>query len=663
MTDLGLGQNSLRYREAAEEILSSLGFRHYRDAQGCSAAMLARYLIAAGASGLVLVVSSPERAKVVVGDLAAFLRGIPCRGLDTAFADSTPLELRPPHSPHPNYYVRDRRQEAHRVATLAALTSGERHAPLVLSARGLVRRYLPPDVLRRKSFRFEVGETLEFSDVAEALVQAGYLRTAVVEDPCCFAVRGGIIDAWPALSLGPLRFEFDGERLASARSFDPETQRRGEHVAEGWIFPAQEVLMEPGVRERAGRRLRQLCDEANVPSPRARQLIDEVLGARPFSNPGAYLPALYSLEPLGTFLPNESVVLIEDPAACVREIRAELDALEREEFEGFPLFPKQEFLIDEQALVATLGRYRVTLLHSQAVVAEASAEPSLEGLEACPSDARSLATFGENQRKQGKAAKQVQALDLVQRKVEEASSQGQTVLVSTRSETQSDRLRTLISHRGLELGRGAGKVEVFSSSLCRGATFLAEGMVLLTEEELFGKKRGLPRRSTRSVFAELGQLSPGDHVVHVEHGIGRYQGLSKRRVSSGELEFLVVEYAGNDKLFLPVYRLNQIQKYASEHGAPRIDRLGGRTFAKKKAKVRRRVRDMADTLLRLYAERRNQIRDPLPPVDDDYRSFEAAFPFEETPDQARAIDDVERDFGFTKSDGSPHLWRRWLRQN
>src|SRR5690606_29062456 len=129
----------------------------------------------------------------------------------------------------------------------------------------------------------------------------------------------------------------------------------------------------------------------------------------------------------------------------------------------------------------------------------------------------------------------------------------------------------------------------------------------------------------------------------VEHGIGRYKGLSHRKVGDIWLDLLVVEYQGGDKLFLPVYRLNQIQKHASSDAQAKLDRLGGQTFARTKAKVRRKVRDMADELLRLYAERMNVTRPPLPAPGDDYAAFEAAFPFEETPDQAGAIADVLAD--------------------
>jgi len=190
---------------------------------------------------------------------------------------------------------------------------------------------------------------------------------------------------------------------------------------------------------------------------------------------------------------------------------------------------------------------------------------------------------------------------------------------------------------------------VVRGGLSRGTLLPADGRVFVTEEEIFGAR--VHKRTKRSgaqvarpFLEDLRSLDVGDYVVHVEHGIGRYQGLVHKDVGGLVVDLIAVEYASGDKLYLPVYRLNQIQKYSGgEHGQPKIDRLGGSTFAKTKSRVAKAVRQMADELLRLYAERKAQPGIALPTANDDYRAFEATFPFEETPDQARAIDDVNKD--------------------
>ncbi|RYE94377.1 MAG: transcription-repair coupling factor, partial [Myxococcales bacterium] len=239
---------------------------------------------------------------------------------------------------------------------------------------------------------------------------------------------------------------------------------------------------------------------------------------------------------------------------------------------------------------------------------------------------------------------------------------GLAVALVARAETQAERLTALLRHAGVECRGRPGRVDLGSlreagmhgvaqvlvGPLARGAVLPGEGLVLVTEEEVFGSRahraaRRASRKSTKDAtkafLEDLRALAVGDVVVHSEHGIGRYQGLVHREVNGHTVDLLVVDYDGG-KLYLPVYRLNQIQKYAGSEGSPRLDRLGGSTFAKTKAKAGKQARQMADELLRLYAERQAVVGHALPAADDDYAAFEATFPFDETPDQGRAIRDV-----------------------
>jgi transcription-repair coupling factor (superfamily II helicase) len=195
-------------------------------------------------------------------------------------------------------------------------------------------------------------------------------------------------------------------------------------------------------------------------------------------------------------------------------------------------------------------------------------------------------------------------------------------------------------------------VSVRIGGLTRGLVAESLGLVFVTEEEVFGRRahRASPRKqSARAALEDLRALAPGDYVVHVEHGIGRYLGLENKRVGTGaSVDLLVVEYKGGDKLFVPVYRMNQIQKLSGGDAETKLDRLGGQTFSKTKAKVKRKVREMADELLGLYAQRAATQRETLPAIDAEYLAFEAAFPFEETADQAAAIADIMGDLERSK---------------
>jgi transcription-repair coupling factor (superfamily II helicase) len=212
----------------------------------------------------------------------------------------------------------------------------------------------------------------------------------------------------------------------------------------------------------------------------------------------------------------------------------------------------------------------------------------------------------------------------------------------------------LLGHRGVRVSVDGeprrDTVRIVTGALARGVIAPTLNRVWVTEEEIFGHRAHRPRekkRAPQALLEDLRALQPGDYVVHVEHGIGRYLGLERKLIGNVGVDLLAVEYAGG-KLFLPVYRLNQIQKYAGGDAAPKLDRLGGLSFAKTKAKVERRVRQLADELLRLYAERAALEKEPLPAADDEYAAFEATFPFEETRDQALAISEVSREMESSK---------------
>ena len=249
----------------------------------------------------------------------------------------------------------------------------------------------------------------------------------------------------------------------------------------------------------------------------------------------------------------------------------------------------------------------------------------------------------------------------VARRVLHYKDSGLRVFLTARAETQAERLCALLSHQGVTC-----KIQTSMTAAVRATTDCEVVVGPLTRERGPARREGLcdhhrrrdlrrPRlqqsaaaedeRQDRRPFVEdLRSLNVGDYVVHAEHGIGRYQGLVHREVGGLTVDLLVVDYLAGDKLYLPVYRLNQIQKYSgAESGEPKMDHLGGASFAKTKSKVRQAVRQMADELLRLYAERMAQPGEAIEGVDDDYRAFEATFQFDETEDQARAIDEVNKD--------------------
>jgi transcription-repair coupling factor (superfamily II helicase) len=516
----------------------------------------------------------------------------------------------------------------------------------------------------------QAEQIIDRERLTSRLAAAGYVRSPLVEDPGSFAVRGALVDVWAPSAEVPVRIELYDELVMSIKSFEPEGQRTLRTIPEVWLSPAREAILTPENVERARDRVRAACDAVDHPSSKARALVDDVALGRTFFGSEGFLPAYVDLVPLHDYLPADAIFVLEDPAALTSALRDELGRAQADETHKSrePHFGVEAFYAPESQVEGWLSTHEVVALHRTGIEGRSAGEGSLERFEVVPPDTASLATYDQSDLERSIRAARASrgktgALDPLIRRVLTWQESGMRVILAARAHTQVERLVTLLRHRDVKVkallgafdpalldasepsARGAALVVV--GSLARGVVAPAEALALVTEEEIFGARvhrraaRAASSTSTARPFLEdLRNLAVGDFVVHVEHGIGRYLGLLHKQVGAHTIDLIAVEYAGGDKLYLPVYRLNQIQKFTGGEGTPKIDRLGGQTFAKTRAKVEKNVRKMADELLRLYAERKAALGEAVPPADDDYQAFEATFPFDETADQARAIGEV-----------------------
>jgi transcription-repair coupling factor (superfamily II helicase) len=563
----------------------------------------------------------------------------------------------------------DRRTAMDRLATLFHLSQGLPWRVLVTTPAALARKVVPRHAIAPRCDLVQAEELLDRDALVRGLVEGGYLRVPVVEDPGTFALRGAVIDVWPPSSHWPARIELDEEFCRSIKLFDPEGQRTVRAVKELFVHPVREALVGPEERARAKRRVLELVDAVDLPSSQVQKLLEDVESGRAFFGAEAYLPAYYeALEPVTAFLPADVIVAWDRPAVALERLRDELAHALRDHAARVekrqPTFPFEAHHLTEDALLPQLLRYRTIVSHE--LVVRTSEPPSLDLV---PAHAEVLDVGAEALTRLAadiKAARSDKGKhDALLPLVAQAHywlTEGYRVIVTGRTPTQAERIATLLHghHVEVEMHPGGfalteiaqlpeGRVCVLVGELARGVVLPSLRLAVVTEEEIFGararrssRKRGDTNRA-RPFLDDLRALEVGDHVVHVDHGIGRYQGLIHRKLGATETDLLVIEYAGGDKLYLPVTRLNQIQKFSGGDGTPRLDRLGGATFAKSKAKVERAVRQMADELLRLYAERKAHPGRKFAPPGMLYREFEATFPFQETADQAKAIADVLRD--------------------
>ncbi len=623
---------------------------------------------------VLVVTRDTEEARKIASDVAFFL-GSP-EGEEAAEEGRGEVLLLPATESSPYAEVApDRRSAMARLATLFHLSQGLSWRVLIAPAVALARRVIPRAALSPRCDLVQAEELVDREGLLRALAEGGYLRVPVVEDPGTYAVRGAVLDVWPPSSRWPARIELDDDLCLSIKLFDPEGQRTVRTVRELFVHPAREALVGEAERARARTRVRDLIDAVEMPSNQASKLLDDVDSGRAFLGAEGYLPAYYpGLEAVTDYLPPEATVLWHRPAEALAALRAELERAESDYADRMakrqPGFAVEAHYVSESGLLTALGGRPQAVVHDLAVRGEADPN-SPESLELVPPEAEVLDLGGEGltrlaadikavRAERGKADALVPLVEQVQYWFEE----GYRVFLAGRTATQAERLATLARGHGLAVRQHPGAfrwemlapdlrpaeptVEVVTGELSRGLCLSARLLAVVTEEEIFGARvRRGHRRGTkgdaRPFLDDLRALSVGDFVVHIDHGIGRYCGLEHRALGTTVTDLLVIEYAGGDKLYLPVTRLNQIQKFSGGEGTPRVDRLGGSTFAKAKARVAKAVREMADALLRLHAERRAHPGRSFDPPGMLFQEFEATFPFEETQDQTRAIDEVVAD--------------------
>ena len=636
--------------------------------RGSAGAAVAAAIARAGRR-VVLVTADLEAARRMADDVGFLVRGAMDDDAEETGQGDVLLFAASESSPYADVSP-DRRAAMSRMATLAHLAHDRPWSVLVVPASALARKVAPRAELARRADRIVAEQEIDRDALIRSLTEAGYLRVPVVEDPGSFAVRGALLDIWSPSTEAPARVELYGDLVLSMKSFDPVAQttlKDAADLGELWLSPAREAILDARTIARARSRVTQLAEAMDWPTTRTRALVDDVVHGRAFFGAEGYLPAYYEeLDPLLAYVPGGAVIVLHDPPAVTRGLRGEIeragsDAAEKQR--AAPSFLADALIVDEQAVAADLAVRSVVSLHRTAIAGApqpgiAAFESARDPMDLAAGDHDDLTRAVRTARaSKGKSA----TLAPLVRRIVHWRAHGLRVFLAARSQTQAERLAMLLRHQGQAcdarlttfdpawLGEPVERVQVVVGPLGRGCVLPADGLVLVTEEEIFGarvhrrRERAQTADAARPFLEDLRSLSPGDSVVHVEHGVGRYQGLVHKAVGGLTVDLITIEYAGGDKLYLPVWRLNQLEKYVGGEGTPKLDRLGGSTFARTKARVAREVRKMADELLRLYAERQALPGDALPPADDDYRAFEATFPFDETPDQARAIEQVDRD--------------------
>ncbi|MHB8551199.1 MAG: transcription-repair coupling factor [Acidiferrobacterales bacterium] len=588
---------------------------------------------AVGHNGPLLVVTHDARAAQRLEDEIHFYAEESLPVLPFPDWESLPYDA---FSPHPDIISR-------RLLTLSMLPALDRGVVL-LSVSTLMHRLPPRDYIQSHSLMLDVGERIELETFRARLLHSAYQSVSQVMEPGEYAVRGGLIDIFPMGSDNPYRIDLFGDRIDSIRSFDPETQRSGDKLTAVRLLPAREYPMTP----EAIQHFRQEFRARFEGDPQKVSVYRDLSKGLSPAGIEYYLPLFYGkTASLFEYLPASTLCLLENGVeAAAVTFRAEANeryALLRHGSER-PVLPPEQLFLDPDHLAEELQRRPCVLL--QAITAPDSQSVATTGSADLTEIPPRLPVDHRSENPHSALFDWIRAF------------RGRLLMVA---ETAGRRevLRTLFEDNGFHPGACGGWQEFMSADLAFGITVanLEKGLLLrephlavITEAQLYGERAAQRRRRSQAardpeaVIRNLAELRHGDPVVHEDHGVGRYLGLQTLDVGDGPTEFLALEYAGGDKLYTPVTDLQRVSRYtgADPEHAP-LHRLGGDAWEKAKKRARQKAHDAAVELLEIQALRLSRPGHAFRMHDEHYAAFVAAFPFEETPDQARAIGETIQD--------------------
>ena len=506
---------------------------------------------------------------------------------------------------------------------------------ITASMWALMIKTAPPLALRRAARTVHKGDPLSLYRFLEACVRAGYEPASVVETPGTFSHRGSIVDIYPPNLPEPLRVDFFGDEIDSIRTFSPATQRSIETVAEATLAPASEALPEWGPQ--AAEALRAL-DIARCNAATRQRLAEEIerITAGHYT-PGMtfYLPYLYPRPgTLLDYLPAGTLLLVDDPVAletAALNLEHQAQNLRAEMIQDGDL--PANFAVPYFTWEQLKERFAAHAAISLGFGAEEERSPLGRTFMAAPRYAGQLR----------------EALsDLT-----ELCEDGQRVVLVTRqAERLSDLLREQRVHvspvQDLPAAPPFGSLTLVDGILAEGWVHLPSRLVILTDAEIFGwmrqRRRTPPSRTRAAPESLFADLKPGDYVVHVEYGIGRYHGMVRKAIAGLEREYIEIEYANGDRLFVPIHQADRVSRYiGADDREPYMHRLGGTEWATAREKAQKAVRDIARELLELYALREITPGHAFSPDTEWQREMEASFPYEETEDQLRALAEIKAD--------------------
>jgi len=522
---------------------------------------------------------------------------------------------------------------------------------IVASIESIASVYILPELYIDYTINLSVGDNVKLDILVEKLIQSGYERVSIVEGKGEFSIRGGILDVYPPISSVPYRVEFFDDEIDSIRSFNTESQRSIEKFNNIEIFPAKEMILSKedvqrgytNIKEDLNKALESLREDKE-----ARERIEsstlaslELLKENwNFENIDSFIPYFY--EKTSNFLEymKDSIIIMNDVQRCMGKLNSihfeftqnYAELLQR----GSILLGQARLVVNKEEIIERLGLSSLIMLNSM-IKDDKYFIPDIEqGFEQV-----SLNGYG------GK-------LDLLIEDIKSRKSKGYKTVILSGTRPRGERLVETLRDREIEsVYRDVvdeidyGQVVITFGNQIKGFEYSELKLSVISDKEVFGKsKRKATRVNKKGVgkIKSFSELKPGDYVVHTNHGIGVYKGIKQLEVQGHKKDYLELSYNSGDKLYVPVEQLDLVQKYIGSEGkSPKVNKLSGTDWIKAKNKVKRAINEIAEELVKLYAVRATLKGHKFSNDTVWQKQFEEEFPYDETPDQLNAIEEIKKD--------------------
>lgn len=496
---------------------------------------------------------------------------------------------------------------------------------LVAEVQALAEKTMPRAVFFEHSISLRPGDRMPRDELTRRLSEMGYLATSFVESLGEMSVRGGIVDVFPPGVEHPIRVEMLGDEVYSLRLFSSADQKSIGKIDSAVITPASEVILSKDSIARALSYIRQRAQEEEVPARAKYEFLERIERGERIGGLEWLLPAFYAeLDTALDFIPSEALLVFDEPLEIEKRLATPVE-LAPHVRASLKVTPRaSELFLEAESLKWRFAQFQSLVIEDLGIEEE---------------EGKTLVFHTSRIEKPDKPYET--PFDFVEDFIEEWRGEGYRVLITAPTEMERCKFEQILAERGIK------GIEIDVGTLDAGFIFHEERLAHLTESDIFGqKKKAAPRiKSIPSAFlTSFSELKPGDYIVHREVGIGIFRGLRRLRFGEVEGDFMECEYEGGDKIYVPVHNLKLVHRYIGDgRHTPKLDRLGHPGWQKVVRRVRRATEGIARELIELYARRKSQKGFSFSKRDKMFREFELSFPYEETPDQEAAINDVMAD--------------------